>query len=68
MKGDERGRHLYPVEGCGRCADLLAGVMLGADMSLLEDHLEDHRFGPSMYPEVEKVAKRIRSKARKHGV
>lgn len=47
---------LFAVEGCGRCADLVAAHLLGAAnaYALLAEHLREHESAPSMYGELQR--------------
>jgi len=55
---------LFPVVGCGKCADIAAAHLLtGSLYEVMREHLEDHVFAPSIYPEVEDHARAIREKA-----
>lgn len=44
---------LMPEPNCGRCAELLAACLLGADETArFEAHLTDHVGAPSLYSEI----------------
>ena len=53
---------LYGHSGCGRCADLKAGWYLtGGDSRFydkLKEHMQDHEYAPSMYPDVTAIGER----------
>ena len=60
---------LYPVKGCGRCADITAASLLGADVyDVMLDHLNNHQFFPSRYADVERLAIKARRSTKRQKI
>lgn len=56
----EKGE-MTPVPGCARCADLFAAHLLAGGLyDKIQEHLTNHEFGRSIWPEVNEIAAGLR--------